>query len=108
MWLRFLFPALLLICQPALAADLSVTVRSTTGAPIADAVVTVSGDGRLPANYGQPLQVQQKDLQFHPFMLVVPKGATVTFPNLDKTRHHVYSFSKVAPFELKLYAAGET
>jgi plastocyanin len=108
MWLRLLIPALLLVCQPAYAADLSVTVRTSTGAPVADAVVTVSGDEKLPGNFGQPLTVSQKNIEFHPFMLVVPKGATVSFPNLDKTRHHVYSFSKAGPFELKLYAAGET
>jgi plastocyanin len=106
--LQLLIPAFFLVCQTAYAADLSVTVRSAAGAPIADAVVTVSGDQRQPAEFGQPLRISQKDIQFHPFVLVVPKGATVSFPNLDKTRHHVYSFSKAGPFELKLYAAGET
>lgn len=28
----------------------------------------------------------------------------MTFPNSDNIRHHVYSFSKPKPFELKLYA----
>ena len=36
-------------------------------------------------------------------MLTVPKGTRVNFPNLDRTRHHVYSFSEPKPFELKLY-----
>ena len=36
-------------------------------------------------------------------MLVVPVGATVTFPNLDTVRHHIYSFSTAKKFEIKLY-----
>lgn len=108
MWLRFLLPAFLLFCPAAYAADLTVTVRSAAGAPVADAVIAVSGGEKQPAAFDQPLRVSQKDLQFHPFVLVVPKGATVSFPNLDKTRHHVYSFSPAGPFELKLYAQGET
>ncbi|TMS75635.1 methylamine utilization protein, partial [Pseudoalteromonas sp. S1690] len=32
------------------------------------------------------------------------KGQLVNFPNSDDIRHHVYSFSAVKPFELKLYA----
>jgi hypothetical protein len=47
-------------------------------------------------------------LQFHPFVLVVPVGATVSFPNLDPTRHHVYSFSAAKKFELKLFARDQS
>uniref|UniRef100_A0A486XK91 Protein containing plastocyanin/azurin family domain n=1 Tax=Rheinheimera sp. BAL341 TaxID=1708203 RepID=A0A486XK91_9GAMM len=49
-------------------------------------------------------QVTQQDLLFQPFVSVVPQGSLVEFPNLDKTRHHVYSFSKAKTFELRLYA----
>jgi hypothetical protein len=28
----------------------------------------------------------------------------VNFPNFDTVRHHVYSFSAIKPFEIKLYA----
>mgnify|MGYP001117492615 CR=1 FL=1 len=42
-----------------------------------------------------------------PYVLLVPKGATVAFPNLDRVRHHVYSFSKAKRFELKLYGQEE-
>jgi hypothetical protein len=52
--------------------------------------------------------IEQKDLAVHPFVLVIPRGASVSFPNLDQTRHHVYSFSPAGPFELKLYGFGET
>lgn len=52
--------------------------------------------------------MQQKNLAFSPFVMVVPRGASVSFPNFDQTRHHVYSFSPAGPFELKLYGSGET
>jgi plastocyanin len=48
-------------------------------------------------------EISQKNRTFIPFVLAVPKGAKVDFPNLDRTRHHVYSFSEAKPFELKLY-----
>ena len=35
----------------------------------------------------------QQNLQFHPFLTIVPVGADVSFPNFDPTKHHVYSFS---------------
>jgi plastocyanin len=62
----------------------------------------------LPAGAAKPafpwkLEVAQKDKQFVPFVLVAPVGASVAFPNLDKFRHHVYSFSKGNKFELELY-----
>ena len=41
-------------------------------------------------------------------MLVVPVGAQVSFPNFDDVRHHVYSFSPVRRFELRLYAREQT
>jgi len=50
----------------------------------------------------------QQNMQFHPFVLVVPVGATVSFPNRDSTKHDVYSFSPAKPFELKLFAKDQT
>src|SRR5690349_11605963 len=90
------------IVAPAFAGDLSVTVTTPDGKPLADAVVTLPGNGAKP-NFPWKLEVAQKDKTFTPFVLVVPQGAEVSFPNLDKFRHHVYSFSKGNKFELELY-----
>jgi plastocyanin len=87
---------------PARAGDLVVTVTTPDGKPLADAVVTLPSNGAKPA-FAWKLEVAQKDKQFTPFVLVVPQGASVAFPNLDKFRHHVYSFSKGNKFELELY-----
>jgi hypothetical protein len=52
--------------------------------------------------------VSQQNLQFHPFLTIVPVGADVSFPNLDPTKHHVYSFSPAKRFELKLFARDQS
>lgn len=94
--------ALSTFAAPAFAGDLSVTVTTPDGKPLANAVVTLPGNGAKPA-FPWKLEVAQKDKQFVPFVLIAPQGASVAFPNLDKFRHHVYSFSKGNKFELELY-----
>jgi hypothetical protein len=92
----------------ALAADLSVTVRTPQGKPVVDAVVSVAAPHSGPIHLPWPYRMAQHNIQFDPFVLVVPVGAEVAFPNLDFTRHHVYSFSPSKTFELKLYGRDET
>jgi plastocyanin len=81
------------------------------GAPLEDAVVTVypvSGGDNGPIRFDWPMRMSQQNISFDPFVLIVPVGATVSFPNLDNVRHHVYSFSPTHPFELKLYSRDDT
>ncbi|KQY27328.1 plastocyanin/azurin family domain protein [Caulobacter sp. Root487D2Y] len=95
----------------ARAADLTVSVRGPDGKPVSDAVVTVYPNGqptRGPIKFDWPYRVAQRNIQFTPFVLIVPAGAEVSFPNLDKVRHHVYSFSDGNKFELKLYGREES
>jgi plastocyanin len=92
------------------AADLKVSVHGANGKPVADAVVMVR-TARPPAEpirFPWPLVVEQRAMQFHPFVLVAPVGAEVAFPNHDSVRHHVYSFSPPKVLELKLYGHDET
>ena len=82
----------------------------SAGHPVRDAVVTLYPAGaaarrRAPA---AGYVVSQKNLQFHPFLTIVPVGADVSFPNLDPTKHHVYSFSPAKKFELKLFAKDQS
>jgi plastocyanin len=98
--------ALLALASPAVAGDLAVQVRTANGVGVPNAVVTLYPGGR-PSPLGVrsgAYQIAQRDLQFAPFVLVVPVGASVSFPNFDDVRHHVYSFSPVRRFELRLYA----
>lgn len=107
---RFLLSAgtSLLLAAQAWAGDLVVRVTTPDGRPLPDAVVS------LPARPGDPrpaaadgLKMAQSGKQFAPFVLIAPVGSTVEFPNLDKFRHHVYSFSKGNKFELELYGREE-
>jgi plastocyanin len=99
------FAALPLVGTPAVAGTVTVQVRDAAGAPVADAVVTAHLQGRpTPAPRAvADLAIEQKLIQFNPYVLVVPVGSTVAFPNRDKVRHHVYSFAAAKKFELKLY-----
>jgi plastocyanin len=100
------FAVCLCLAGSAAAGDLVVTVRTPGGAPVRDAVVTMpppAGAAARPVRFAWPMTVSQHNIQFDPFVLIVPVGSDVVFPNLDKVRHHVYSFSPAKRFELKLY-----
>lgn len=109
MW-RAIVGALMIVGSvPVSAAALTVRVVDAKGHPVSNAVVTfrTSGPTARPRQSGS-YSVSQKGMQFHPFVSVVPVGAKVSFPNLDPTRHHVYSFSSAKPFELKLFAKDQS
>jgi plastocyanin len=95
---------------PLAAAPLNVRVVDASGHPVRDAVVTLypSGAAARPPRVGGRVVVAQQNLQFRPFLTVVPVGADVSFPNLDPTKHHVYSFSPAKKFELKLFAKDQS
>lgn len=94
---------------PPPVVAVAVSVRTADGKPVADAVVIVRLAGRdTPgARVGTGYAVKQQNIQFHPFVSVVPLNGDIAFPNLDAVRHHVYSFSPAKRFELKLYAREE-
>jgi plastocyanin len=94
------------LASAASAGDVSVLLRTPQGAPIEDAVVTVAAPHAGPIHFAWPYVMAQQGMMFDPFVLVVPVGAEVSFPNKDPFRHHVYSFSKAKTFELKLYPRG--
>jgi len=89
---------------------MTVRVLDGAGKPVANAVVTLypAGPAARAARPGGHYVVSQKNIQFHPFLTIVPVGADVSFPNLDPTKHHVYSFSPAKRFELKLFAKDQS
>jgi plastocyanin len=100
-----------LSASAASAGDVAFLLTNAHGAPVADAVITVYPQGFVkadPFKFDWPQEMDQHNLQFAPFVLIVPVGASVNFPNRDSVRHHVYSFSPAKPFELKLYGQDET
>jgi len=96
-------------CALALA-DPGHTVRVVDGdgEPLADAVVTLlPRDETVRENLAAAVEgeavLAQRGHRFVPFVLAIPVGTRVHFPNFDDTRHHVYSFSEIRPFEIELY-----
>ncbi len=94
--------------SPALV---QVQVVDKRGLPIRDAVVELDPEGgwrggpiRLPGRAA----MAQKNIAFTPGTLIVAKGGSVAFPNLDTVRHSIYSFSKAARFEIDLYGRDQT
>lgn len=90
----------------AYAATLSGELKDSTGTPIVDAVITaIPTQGGLPALIPQqPKSLDQVNREFVSHVLVIRTGEAVIFPNNDKTKHHVYSFSPAHRFEIKLYS----
>ena len=110
-WLDLKRAALILLspflAATAHAADVTVVIKDGNGRAVEDAVVIADVAGRAgppPARF----VINQKDMQFVPYVLIVPVGSTIEFGNLDPFRHHVYSFSAAKKFELKLFGQGET
>src|SRR3954464_13680029 len=95
--------------SPLAAAPLAVRVVDSSGHPVRDAVVTLYPSACIrPPHASSRYVISQQNLQFHPFLTIVPIGADVSFPNLDPTKHHVYSFSAAKRFELKLFARDQS
>ena len=96
--------AAVLGAAPAAAGTLEAQVSDGAGKPLAGAVVFVeSREAKAAARPAAGVEIAQSNRQFLPSVTVVPVGTAVTFPNRDTVRHHLYSFSPVKKFEIKLY-----
>jgi plastocyanin len=89
----------------AQAGVAEVRLRDASGAPVAEAVVSLHpADGSAPPRArAAEASMDQRNKQFAPHVLAVQQGSAVRFPNSDQIRHHVYSFSEAKRFELRLY-----
>lgn len=94
--------ALLLLSASTVAETYTFRVFDPNMTPLPMAVVTVP-DVMLGVE-SQERVMDQVNIAFEPHVLVINQGDSVSFPNSDNMRHHVYSFSKPKPFEIKLYA----
>ncbi len=94
-----------LLVQPSQlsAASLTIAIVNQQQQPLADAVVELRSVA-VKTTQTRKIQVAQQQLTFVPYVSTIPAGSAVEFPNLDKTRHHVYSFSPARQFEIQLYA----
>jgi plastocyanin len=98
--------------ESAIAGAIQMLVQDKTSKPVGDAVIVA-----MPVNVNSAsttsetsastttatIIVDQVNKTFVPHVLPVRLGTTVSFPNKDNIRHHVYSFSPAKTFELPLY-----
>ena len=90
---------------PAQAATLSVTIGDTSGKPLSDGVLLLDPvAAKVAVKPMADVEISQSKRTFHPRVTLITTGTKATFPNFDTVRHHVYSFSPIKTFELKLYA----
>jgi plastocyanin len=73
--------------------------------PARDTVVWVSGVGAGRATAASS-NVTSRDKRFDPHVVAVGRGGTVTFPNVDRVFHNVFSRSPGNEFDLGLYRKG--
>jgi plastocyanin len=87
------------------AAGMTIQVLDQAGQPVADAVVYAEpASGQAVPTPLTPGEVEQRKRAFQPLVTVVQTGTSISFPNNDTVRHHVYSFSPAKVFELKLFS----
>jgi plastocyanin len=96
---------LCVLSLPVFASAVAIQVHDGAGKPLADVVVYAEPEaGAPPQNSPKPAQIEQRGLQFLPLVSVIQAGSQVSFPNNDKVRHHIYSFSPAKKFDQKLYS----
>jgi len=113
------YGALHLAPSIAVAADLRIQVLDQDGDPVPEVAVYAQAfntDAALDASGPQgnhastttasaatsPTIMNQRELAFHPHLLIVETGTEIAFPNEDEVRHHVYSFSAAKQFDLTI------
>lgn len=89
-------------------ANLKALVTDTEGKPVEFAVVTATPTS-FTVKESKPqvtVIIDQVDKEFIDYVTPIQVGTTVSFPNNDKIRHHIYSFSPAKTFEIPLYPPG--
>jgi plastocyanin len=86
------------------ATGIAVQVQDAAGKVLPDTVIYIEPEGAAAGGKPGTALIEQKGLKFLPLVTVVQTGATINFPNNDKVRHHIYSFSPAHKFDQKLYS----
>lgn len=98
-------PVVASLVAPVFAAPVSVQVQDTAGKPVADAIVYAEGaPGTQVPQQQKQSEIEQRGLKFIPLVSAVQTGSRIAFPNNDKVKHHIYSFSPAKKFDQKLYS----
>ena len=100
---------IVLCCFASQAKNINIQVNDTEKNPLTNIVVYIESVNKVMLDKtqltGRPTAtMDQVNRQFSPKILVVNKATKISFPNSDKIKHHVYSFSPAKTFEIKLYS----
>jgi plastocyanin len=96
---------LCLLASHALSASIAVQVNDAAGKPLADVVLYAEPEaGSTVPKLMKPASIEQRGQKFLPLVSVVQAGSQISFPNNDRVRHHIYSFSPAKKFDQKLYS----
>ena len=108
MWRIVLLVAVVdVLALAAEAAELRGSVSNGAGKPVADAVVYATPLAGLPVATTTRTVIDQIGKLYVPFVSAFRVGTTVTFPNKDNIKHHLYSVSPAKRFERPLYRGSQ-
>ncbi len=94
-----------LVSAAAVASTVAVRALDSTGKPLADVVVSVDAEpGQAFPRVLKAAEIEQRALKFSPMVSVIQVGNKISFPNYDRVKHHIYSFSPAKKFDQKLYS----
>jgi plastocyanin len=102
--------AVLLVSSAALstianAAPVYGTIVDRNGDPVQSALLMIRPiTGSAPKPRPIEAVLSQENLQFTPYVLAVPVGSQVSFPNKDGIEHHVRSFTETKPLDFRVPA----
>jgi plastocyanin len=88
----------------ALASIVTITAHTSSGTAAEDTLIIFEPRDATPPPGKASVAIDQINKRFVPRVTILRTGTAVTFPNSDKIRHQVYSFSPAKTFDLKLYA----
>lgn len=95
----------------AISGRVAITSSKDSGGPkksdSSDVVIWLEQtDAPIPPAASRQARITQKDKRFTPHILVIARGTTVDFPNLDPIFHNAFSNFNGQIFDLALYAPG--
>ncbi len=73
------------------------------GNPVTGAAIVATRPEIFGTEISASVEIAQEDYEFRPKYTIAHVNQPVHFPNRDRAKHHVYSFSPGNSFELKLY-----
>lgn len=109
MHFKYLFALFFAIPYSSVQSEVvNIQVLDQDARPVSNAVLSFPSVNATSDETSNVAVMDQINMTFQPRLLIVQQNQSVSFPNSDDIRHHVYSFSPAKSFELKLYRGRQT